>query len=136
MKKQQKTNAKKLIRDIVAYLNTGPLEDTNRLWWILTALRGPDNDLVPHSLSDHSDFNLPTKSLKSLTTARIRKIIGINPGCVSSMLTRQGAAINDGIPSIDEVLTSYRNTVGAHFFGHFANALRALRELGFIKEDK
>jgi hypothetical protein len=133
--KKQKTNAKKLIREVVDYLNNGPEEDANYLWWILTVLRGPDVDLVP-SLSDHSNFNLPNKSLKSLTTARIRKIIGLNPGDFSPVCTRQGAIINDGIPSQDEILALYRQTVNSHFFGHFANALRALRQLGFIKEDK
>lgn len=118
---------KKLLKDIVAFLNTDSY-DSAYLWHILTALRGPDTDRPG------------VVGIKDNTTARIRGAIGIRTERVF------GASINYAVPQYKLVLdknsgfyitdTQYVDTTGFHFMQHYHNALTALIALGYVDKEK
>jgi hypothetical protein len=107
--------AKSVLEQVVAVLNNrdtiSGLEESNRLWSILTALRGPDQKY--------------SYDLKNATTARIRHAIGLKG---TDRFTTRGATpitladLNQRFPKAD-----------GHFFNHYDVALTALSFLGYLK---
>jgi hypothetical protein len=108
--------------DTVVRVLNGP--NGRQLWHILTALRGPDNGSI---------------SLKSTTTAEIRGAIGIKGFFTGAVCTNYGAFGKDiqGEPVNirDTIFQKLRDQydVESHFAYHYAEALIALKQLGYIK---
>lgn len=59
---EMKPETRKVLQDVVEFLNTFSPE-AKKLWWVLTALRGPDNESV---------------GMKGATTAVIRYAVGLD----------------------------------------------------------
>lgn len=102
------------ITDALKQLNSkAAMRDNGQIlvWDIITALRGPD---------------CSNERLKELTTAKIRKAIGLT-----------GAAMPGYVVAKDEYLTTDEKReldvllrdAGAHFTMHYANAVEAIKEL-------
>lgn len=99
----KKRSFKPLLKDLVKFLNVND-KAAKDLWWILTALRGPDS----HDMT-----------LKAATTCVIRHKLGIKDG------TGNGASV---VPD-NSASVNYRRSVSpndGHFFYHAADAFRAL----------
>ena len=100
------------------------LEDTNNdsaLWAIVTALRGPDT--------------IDDSRLKSLTTGRIRGILGLE--CNSVAVTYEPLTDEEIIQRnnlLDERKT--KGWIEDHFAEHFKNAMRGLKTLGYDVPEK
>lgn len=115
---------KKVLRLLVEYLNANTHEgetldgwmegnnDQKCLWWVLTALRGPDYN---------ASWNENALRDKESTTAVIRQMIGLRRG------VGNGATVN-----ADSVVhTNWRNQLAVmggsyHFKMHVINAFKAL----------
>lgn len=100
---------KEIISDVIDTCDTD-----EQLWFILTALRGCDDEL---------NFNDSSK-LKHFTSGRIRNIIGI---------TNDRGAVVYGQLSLSEIYerNELLKQVPGHFSGHFVNALTTLFNLDY-----
>lgn len=120
--RQSKSRVRKAIKELVSILNRGSdvqYEDQIHLWYILTALRGPDSSY---------------DTVKNLTTARIRGAIGLqsgNPG---------GATVCTKCPLFtvefnrdEKALLSREQS--SHFLTHYDMAVKALRYFDFIERE-
>ena len=106
--------AEEIIKEIVEFLNAPNVNGEGRkLWYVLTALRGPDVD----SFGPDNDFQGATKSI---TTASLRGAIG---------LTEDNEYFHVNTKPL--VLRKERN----HFNDHFNYAVEAIKDMNFKKDD-
>jgi hypothetical protein len=114
--------AVKDVLDLVVKTLNG--KNGKQLWQVLTALRGPDNG--------HTE-------MKNITTAEIRGALGIK-GYYTGAITHTNGAFGKEIDSDlhSEIFSTLKRKFGSaaveyHFVDHYADALKALKELGYIK---
>lgn len=110
--KQRIEQAKKLLRNVVEFINYDDSVSRN-VWDILTALRGPDNN---------------NDVLKELTTCRLRFKLGFKEGDSLGFIVN-----SDGVPlapALEAVKNRYGvGAVSIHFQGHFDKAIQAVGKL-------
>jgi len=94
------------------------------LWFVITALRGPDEDLVIQTEDGHY---YASDDVKRLTTARIRGIIGIEKDKNLGVAVRTTPLTDVEIALRNKLL----NECSPHFASHFRTAMRILYELGY-----
>lgn len=114
-----------IIRELCDRVEDSELSEITQeriLWNILTALRGPDT-------WDSSD-------LKSLTTARVRGILGVSPNCGAVCnylkLPTETLALRDKLLYMEDPIPFNLS----HFRYHFDAALRGLQQLGYDNVDE
>lgn len=117
--------AKQMLEEIVEFLNTpGEGEraghESTKLWAVLSALRGPDNDTYVES-----DNYLGHVKVKS--TASLRGAIGLIDNI---------SFITNNRPLVPIPIDDFRENGGYHFASHFNLALKNLEEMGFKVEKK
>ena len=115
------SGTKQMLDSIISFLNNAPYEESRQLWDVLTALRGPDDN---------------NTGLKSVTTARIRGVLGLRPNGASGAVVDNGAPVHSEASGYDmfyKLKESVNESVLYHFAKHYAHAVAALRALGYIK---
>jgi hypothetical protein len=115
------SGTKQMLDSIISFLNNAPYEESRQLWDVLTALRGPDDN---------------NTSLKSITTARIRGVLGLRPNGAAGAVVDDGVPIHNDASGYDmfyKLKETVDNTVSYHFAKHYAYAVATLRALGYIK---
>ena len=111
------SEARKAIDHVVKVLNDGGNE-SRLLWYVLTALRGPDND---------------DDSVKHRSTTHLRGAIGLKhcDGFVYALVSygkpRRFSHADEGSRTSTHVQYHFRN--------HFNAAVEALEELNYIERD-
>lgn len=96
--------ARKLLDEIVKFVNQADAEAAEHLWNILTALRGPDDD---------------TFTVKAQTTERIRSIIGL----------RDGSTFTVGHAKLTATALQERRSQHHHFNSHYRRAVKSIAAL-------
>lgn len=92
---------------LVEYLNV-QTTGTKRLWWVLTALRGPDNE---------------SSAAKDATTAVIRHAIGLRQGVGNGAVVREDS---EAAVALRDEIRLNRTATGYHFIMHASEAFEAL----------
>jgi hypothetical protein len=95
------------------------LEDRKAIWWILTALRGPDYEDIARGGKWKADT---TQHIRGLVCDSLTKVVGV----FSSNPTRAD------ILRMDELVEQEEHD---HFRAHVWLALRGLRRFGYIEEE-
>lgn len=112
--------ARQMLDELRAFFVNADRSETERLWDVLSALRGPD--VQDPEVGD-------TTRIKLGTTAVIRGYVA--PG----MSMRAHCFVRDG-PLKEEALVAMAETCGDHFASHIRAAIDALRVMGYdIKEE-
>ena len=103
------------------------------LWGVLSALRGPDATIVDELEESDSENFVNTYTLKELTTARIRAILGID-----TEDTGIGVIIRKEPLTDDEIVLRNRmlKKIDLHFTSHFTSAMAELKDLGYDVPEK
>lgn len=96
--------ARKLLDEVVKFINQADRDAAENLWNILTALRGPDDD---------------TRLVKAQTTERIRSIIGLQDG---STFTVSHAKLT--ATALQERCSQHH-----HFNSHYRRAVKSIAAL-------
>ena len=128
MKDFRKRKGKKLLEDLVTFLNQNTPE-SKQLWAILAALRGPDRENM---------------DLKAKTVGRVRFAIGLVPGIGNSIgVSSRGPDEEDAPFSLtcyygntDHVLRKYGACAepDKHYLKHYSWAVGALKYFGLLKD--
>ncbi|MHA1881559.1 MAG: hypothetical protein ACTSUO_00745 [Candidatus Thorarchaeota archaeon] len=105
------------------------LDRQQALWDVMTALRGPDEDLKIQLEDGHF---YTSDDVKHLTTARIRAILGMEDDGRLGLEVRPVPLTDDEIVLRNELLKK----CSQHFGAHFRNAMRTLYELGYPIPEK
>lgn len=115
---------KQVLDTLVRVLNQNN-DQSRLLWQVISALRGPD---APH-----------LDNLKFQTTAAIRAALGIRfTGIVRNSAQPIGADkvasyLSSTMAGVAETVHKSFPDVQDHFLAHYAEALHALKSLGYIK---
>lgn len=121
-KTSRKKHTVKLIEQIVESLNFQD-EESRNLWYVLTALRGPDNE---------------GSALKAETTAKLRRAIGLNASIFAIVSNENPPESHRDYDVVTRELSKNNSFIRYeyHFVNHYALGVRALLDLGIIKKDK
>lgn len=118
-KLSRREEARRLIKELAVFLN-GQDDAARQLWYVLTALRGPDKSFDGRSL------------VKQATTEKLRFAFGLTPNRHSYAFVGHEAPPIEHC-SFEAVVEVARNT-DYHFIDHYSGAVRALFELGILDE--
>ena len=110
-----KRQAQKVIKQLVSAINDKDNKYRCELWYIVSALRGPD---TPDTLPD-------TFILKQATTEQIRGALGFNNNSQFIVSSFKRTYVPSTLVEAD-----------SHFHVHYIMAVDALRTLGFIPKQK
>lgn len=116
--KTAEKTAQSILKDIVDFINTADTYDASNLWFVLSALRGPDDS-----------GNVQGDKLKDFTTARIRSAIGLKPHY--SDYFKPFTVNEDGKGVMRHGTMIYDHKVSFHFANHVEQAVSALQNLGY-----
>ena len=107
--------AKSVLDGLVSFLNQKTPE-TAYVWWILTALRGPDDGSM---------------CLKDETTSRIRHAVGLQAS--RQFIVEGGSPLGLDQDSPSSTVKRRYPRAEHHFLNHYEKALNALLKLGYLK---
>ena len=106
---EMQPSTKNILLDLVTFLNTRTAEAA-KLWWVLTALRGPDND---------------SNRTKTATTCVIRDAVGLREGVGKPIAVGLGEGVGEPLPvAVTPVAGQTCGTSSAAAKGHTSFRMR------------